>query len=148
MLFKSPKIGGQFASLHPDLRAVLRALDVWAFDGGMESITITDAIRSADEQERLYTQHYLEKRYAPEDAARLARKRFTWHFASCAADFRHTVRPYTDEERRKIWLWLREHCPSPEWELLEHNLGFGLHFHVARRDFLWRRKWEQKGRTT
>ncbi len=145
MLFKSTAIASQFRDLHPDLKAVLYVLDAQLDFWKLPPLTVTDALRSADEQEALYTTHYLKKGFAQDEAERMARKKFSWHRVGTAVDFRSSGHPYTDDERDQISQWLHEKCPSPEWELLFHDIGHGKHFHVARQDFLWRRKWEQRG---
>lgn len=132
--FKTPEIGTHWGKLHPELRGLLRHLDDWLFDSGMERPTITETFRTDDEQQRIYTPHFLEQGYPLNEARRLARAKFTWHREYSAVDFRHSIKPYTEAERGKIWLRLRELCPQSKWELLEHDVGFGKHFHIARRE--------------
>lgn len=135
MFFKSTKIGGEWISLHPDLRAVLHGLDDWMFENKLERMTITDALRTQQDQEDIYTPYYRERGYTPVEAKRLARGRFSWHLVGSAADFRHTVKPYTTAEMGEITARLKQVCqPASNWELLLHTVGRGLHFHVARRE--------------
>lgn len=146
MLFKTTAIASQFRNLHPDLRAVLHVLDAQLEFWKLPPLTVTDAIRTQEEQERIYTPHYLAKGFPEDEARRMARRKFSWHLAGTGADFRSSGQPYSDEEVDQISEWLHVKCSGPEWELLFHDVGHGKHFHVARRCFLWRRKWEQTGR--
>lgn len=143
MQFKTPVIASQFLGLHPDLRVLLHDLDEWLWDNKMERLTVTDALRTREDQRRLYTKTYQAQRMSDAEAQDKAFRRFSYHLCACAADFRHTVKPYMADEQKRIWEWLAKHCTGSEWELLEHDLGWGKHFHIARRDFEWRRKWEQ-----
>lgn len=143
MLYKTTAIASQFRALHPDVRSLLYVLDAQLEFWKLPPLTVTDAVRTEDDQERLYLAHYLAKGFLEDEAKRMARKKFSWHLARCAADFRSSGKPYIDEELDQISLWLHEKCPGSEWELLLHDVGHGKHFHVAKRDFLWRRQWEQ-----
>lgn len=151
MLFKTPRQAEEFKRLHLEVQTLAHDLDEWLFDSGMERLTVTETIRTLDEQERLYTDHYLKKRLEPSVARRMARQKPSWHLCAAAFDFRHSVNRYTDAERARIWEWLKTRTtPDPgekdalTWELLDHDIGFGKHFHVAVRDWVWRRRWEQK----
>lgn len=132
--FKTPGIGAHWNRLHPDLRGLIRHLDDWLFDNGMERMTVTETFRTADEQQRIYTPFYLEQGFTPTEAGQLARRKFTWHAHHSAVDFRHTIKPYTAEHHARILKRLQELCPREKWELLLHNVGSGIHFHVARRE--------------
>lgn len=142
MLFKTPTIGTQWASIHPSVRAVVgelaTALDVWK----LHPLTITDAIRTQEQQEILYWRSYLKDGVAALAARDKARRQFSWHMASCAVDFRGS-KQWRNSEERRIMAWLRKRCPAPQWECLLHEVGHGLHFHIACKDFAWRRQWEQ-----
>jgi hypothetical protein len=130
--FKTPRIASEWATLPPQLTGLVSFLDDWLFSNGMERLTITDAFRTDDEQEVLYFQHYLAKGNSPENARRLARHRPSLHKERKAVDFRHTVRPYTEAERQRIWAKLEELCNERQkWQLDLHNIGTGLHFHVG-----------------
>lgn len=132
--FKTPALEAQFESLHPDVRVLLHDLDEWLFDSGMERLTVTDILRTREEQERIYTPYYLARGFSETESRQMARERFSWHLVSSAADFRHSIRPYTQEEQGTILARLHGLCPKDKWELLLHDLGMGLHFHVARRE--------------
>jgi hypothetical protein len=135
MFFKTAKIAGEWVSLHPDTRAALCGLDDWMFENGLERMTITDALRTPDNQEALYTKYYVDKGFKTPEARRLARKKFSWHLVGSAADFRHSIKPYSKADMEKITARLKVVCqPSRDWELLLHSVGHGLHFHVARRE--------------
>lgn len=140
MHFKTPEIGLQWGSLHPELRTRLGELDEFLNESGLPTFTVTDAIRTPDEQEGLWWGDYLKKGYLETEARAKARAQFSWHLVATAADFRG-FKPW-GEERARVWGWLKQHCASSEWELLEHDVGTGRHFHLAYRDFGRRKKWE------
>lgn len=132
--FKTPEIASYWDKLHPELRGLIRNLDDWMFDVGLERMTVTETYRNPDEQQRIYTPEFLAQGFSPQEAARLARNKFTWHAHLSAVDFRHSIRPYTDEGHARINARLKELCrPRENWELLLHAVGSGLHHHVARR---------------
>lgn len=132
--FKTPAMEAQFKSVHPELRVMLHDIDEWLFDSGLERMTITDVLRTREEQERIYTPYYLARGFSEAESRQLARERFSWHLVGSAADFRHTVHPYSTAELQKIDAHLKKTCPSDKWELLLHDMGHGLHFHMARRE--------------
>ena len=75
----------------------------------------------------------------PETLEEYARLRFTWHFCNCAADLR--TRHYAQTEKARAFAWLEARCiPRHAWELLEHDTA-GPHFHVARKDEEWKRRY-------
>lgn len=61
----------------------------------------------------------------------------SWHLVRCAVDFRS--KHYDFKQAAKVIDFLRERCPQPFWELVLIPHGTGPHFHVAYRDFSWRR---------
>jgi hypothetical protein len=132
--FKTPAMEAQFKSVHPDVRVLVHDLDEWLFESKMERLTVTDVWRTAEEQERIYTPYYLARGFSEKESRQLARERFSWHRVGSAVDFRHSVKPYSQEEQDRIFAWLKAQCPTEKWELLLHTVGHGLHFHVARRE--------------
>ncbi len=145
MLFKTTAIASQFRDLHPDLRALLHVLDAQLEFWKLSPLTVTDAIRTTEEQERIYAPSFAAKGFSEDEARRMARRKFSWHLVGTGADFRSSGQPYSDEEQDQISEWLHAKCPGAMWELLLHDIGHGKHFHVAKRDWVWRQKWERKG---
>lgn len=137
MLFKSPKLSTEYGSLHPALRKVLAELDAQLAAWELPGLTITEALRTRDGQEALYWKRLRTPAMTEDKARRLARERFSWHLIGAAADFRNSM--YSPAERRQIARWLRTRCPAPAWEVLEHDVGRGDHFHLGIRDFVWRK---------
>ena len=144
MHFKSPSVGAQYMALHPELRRALSELDLQVRDWGLEEICLTQAIRTPGEQEEIYWPRYIGPSVTEEEARAKARRKLSWHLFGTAADIRSKT--YTAQERKKIAAWLKERCPRPEWEFIEHNIGHGDHFHLGRRDWLWARDWERRTR--
>ena len=129
---KTQRIANEWLTLPPQLTGLISFLDDWLYSNHMERLTVTDAFRTDDEQGVLYLTHYLSKGFSPEQARRLARHRPSLHKERRAVDFRHSEKPYTAEERARIWAKLEELCnPRERWQLDLHNLGTGLHFHVG-----------------
>lgn len=143
MLFKTASIGAQWANIHPVVRIVLGELDDVLAGWSLSTLTITDAERGLDTQEELYWKSYMAAGFVEAVARQKARAKFSWHLASCAADFRGS-KPWGPENEAKVFQWLKQRCPGPQWETLYHEVGAGLHFHVAYRDFSWRRQWERQ----
>ena len=144
MLFKTPRIASEYPLLHGDLREKLVQLSGQLAAWGLPEFTITDAIRTREEQAAIYLPHYRAKGFSETEALQLGRNKPSWHLPGFAADFRGSTRHYTREENARIRSWLEEHCPRKEWEVLLHNLGTGMHWHLGRRDFVGLRAWEQK----
>lgn len=145
MLFKTTAISTQFRDLHPDLRGLLHVLDAQLEVWKLPPFTVTEALRTKEGQEHIYWAQFSSKGFSEEEARRMARRKFSWHMCGCAADFRSSGQPYSDDERDQISEWLKDKCGGSAWELLEHDIGHGRHFHVAKRDFSWRHKWERGG---
>lgn len=136
--FKTPELAKQWDLTDPELRGVLRHIDDWLFDSGMERMTVTDIGRTAVDQERIYAPDFIARGYSPEEAKKLARKKPSWHLVNTpegwrAADWRHSVKPYSSEEIGRITKRIEELCPRGKWETLHHSVGLGLHFHIALR---------------
>jgi hypothetical protein len=139
VLFKTALLGQQYPALHPELRRVLGELDAQLKGWGLPEGTITEGFRTPAEQEELYWRMFL--KLGEREARMKARRKFSWHCVRCAVDFRN--HDWTASDRDMIRSWMRNRCTRPEWEVLEHDAGTGLHFHLARVDFSWRRKSEK-----
>jgi len=72
------------------------------------------------------------------DLAIRASRRFTWHWAKCAADLR--TYHYSPTQLQTVHDWFEKRAKRPDWELLVHDVT-APHLHVARRDFRWRDKY-------
>jgi hypothetical protein len=138
MLFKTALIGSQYPRLHVDLRRALSDLEKQLKKWGLPSPTVTDASRSVAEQEELYWKR--EWPNLPEKEARMnARRKFSYHLVDCAADLRTA-----DPQKALAWLEGYTWPTSELWELLVHNVGTGLHLHVAFKDIARRKAFENR----
>lgn len=130
MLFKTAYMSAQYHSQDSELRAVLFELDAVLKSKGITEFTISEGWR----------------RHLPG-------KPFSYHYIGCAVDFRSSEKDakqskmYTSAESRFIMGWLSRRCPPSGWEVLEHDAGTGLHFHLARKDLEGRKKWEAAQRS-
>lgn len=144
MLFKTEALSAELELVHPELRQVLTELSAQIDAWGFPKLVVTHLVRTVAQQEEykwkaIAKQHGLSEK----DARAKARRKFSWHLASCGADLRR--RDYSPKQLREIRAWLYEHCPSPVWEFIdEEEGGTAPHFHLARQDFTWRRKYEQR----
>lgn len=141
MLFKTTALAAEYPRLHPELRKLLTQLDEHITGLELAPLTLTHVLRTKAEQEELYWARYHTSGVTEATARELARKRFSWHLCACAADFRASC--YSAEHRALLRRWLTAKFQKPGWEILEHDIGRGEHFHVAVCDQAWRRKFEQ-----
>lgn len=142
MLFKTPALSAELETVHPELRQVLVALSKQIREWGFPELVVTHLHRTAEQQEE-YKWRAIAKQHglSEKDARAKARRKFSWHRANCGADLRR--REYSSKQLREIRAWLYEHCPSPMWEFIdEEEGGTAPHFHLARQDFDWRRKYD------
>jgi hypothetical protein len=131
VLFKTPLIGTQYASLHPALKRALTELDSVVTGWGLPQITLTEALRTRAENTGIYTAQYLAQD----------------HLCMTAADYRSSGLPYSATDWDRVQKWLKSKYQKPMWEVLVHDIGIGLHGHLAICDFNWRRKFEQQEAT-
>jgi hypothetical protein len=143
MLFKSPEIGLQWAHAHPETRTAVTFIDSQIKAWGLPQITLTDVVRTPDEQERIYLPTFLARGFSETEARQEARAKFSWHLCECAVDFRSSGAPYSEPDSKRIWDFMSESFKSPMWELLFHDVGLGKHFHVGYRDYGARRNYEK-----
>ena len=71
-------------------------------------------------------------------------KKFSWHYTRpiCAADLRkHHLTP---QQLEACEAWWEENTKGPQWEFLSESHGTGSHWHVAWRDFVLRKAYQQK----
>lgn len=152
MKFKSPHLEVEYDGLHPEVKGVLEALDAWSADNGLPGVVITALFRTRSDMEAIYWRG-IARRLAlgtpgvpvgevERSARKLARDKFSWHLCRCAADIRNFH--YLPEQRRQVMAFLRERCPRPMFELVEHDVGKGDHIHVGRKDFGWRKQFPPK----
>lgn len=141
MLCKSPELAAQFQATHPELRRLILDLDMQLGEWKLAPLTVTCVLRSLDEQEAIYWPMLHRDGFSEADAKLKARSKFSWHMANCAVDFRGAT--YSEQDRQRIKAWLNARgCLKPNWECLEHDVGRGEHFHVARCDSAWRHAYE------
>lgn len=146
MFYKTSYIAQQYITQDSELRRVLSDLDDELAERGIAAFTITEGWRRHSENIATYTANYLAEKKTLAEAKRLAEEQFSYHLVGSAVDFRSSGKehgtPYTTKERLFILEWLRPRCPKDKWEVLEHNVGTGLHFHLARKNLDARAKWE------
>lgn len=97
--------------LHPELVAAIEEFDRFSVEQLLPRPVLTSLIRPPAE-------------------------RFSWHFARCAADLRS--RHYDDDQLRLVLDWWRARFPGGGHEVIHHDVGRGVHLHVAVADQSWR----------
>lgn len=149
MLYKSARIKAEWQLLHTQVRNAWFELDAWLQGQGLEGVTITDVGRTPAENFGIYRARYIAQGMEPAAAEEKAASRFTWHDSElmCAADGRGSGEPWGDEVYARVLAWVTARCPVGQFEVLEHDVGRGRHLHIAFRDFLKRREWEQRRRS-
>lgn len=167
MKFKEPQLEMEFNAMHPDVRRTVMNLDVWSREQGIPEVVVTQVLRSDADQESIYTRHadaLIAKlrngaRLPPADKAlaekleamsaagrrKWARERFSWHKIGAAADLRN--KHYTPAQLAAVMAHLRTGRAGPDWEILSHDVHSGSHLHVGRKDFLYRKDFEQQMET-
>lgn len=146
-LFKSPDLSREFFRIHPELRRVLFELDAKLDAWGWPELTVTHLHRTVGQQEEFKWRGFIAHGLDEAAAREKARRKFSWHLADCAADLRRHV--YAPEQLREIRAWIYERCPSPIWEFIDEETGgTAPHMHLARQDFEWRRRYEQRTNTS
>lgn len=148
-------------AIHPDLRKLLSDLDRWTEGRGYPPLTLTSLVRTEFEQEAIYAPRWLEcvRRYekgekltrvekahamkcwgkSEAEVRNMARARFSWHLARCAADIR--IYNYLPEQLLAVKGWLQDKAREPLWFWL-HELT-PPHIHVERRAFDWRKEYDR-----
>lgn len=136
--------------LDPEVRMVIQALDAWSEENSLPRVVVTEVLRSAEEQERIYTE-YADKlifklktgkkmppgerelagqliKLTRDEVMDWARRRFSWHRVGQAVDMRS--RQYAQSQIDRVMAFLRKRCQGPAFELLEHDIT-APHIHVA-----------------
>lgn len=140
MLYKTASLANELRDAHPDLRKVLGELETQCGEWGLGEFTITDCFRTPAQLVALYVAKFLAEGASKATAAKRAAARKSWHCWRTAVDFRNKA--WTADERAMVEAWLRNRCPRVDWEVLFHSVAGGLHFHLARTDPAWRKRWE------
>jgi hypothetical protein len=142
-----------FPLLPKPLRDKVTGLAAWLHSKGWEAPTLTCIRRTKGDQRRIYVP-YAERlvsalargtplepkekalavelaKMTPAQRVAWAEAKFSWHVALCAVDIRN--RCYSRVQRREIMNHLRHGTNTTDWEILEHDVGRGDHFHAALR---------------
>jgi hypothetical protein len=158
----------EYRFLHPELIEITTDFDKYSEDNGFPPLVFTDMVRDEETNVVIYVAHWkrivmqlktnpkslsttdLDKAkelrfHSDAQLVALAKKRFTWHWCRCAVDMRS--RHYSPAERLKAIDFFKIRCGpnilnpdgSRRWEFLVHDVH-GPHFHLARRDPVWRQK--------
>lgn len=125
MNYATPSDADRLAFQHPDLINLLMQLDNahvgWReIDPTFPALIITCLDRDQDGN------------------ALVGGKDKSWHLFRCATDLRS--KHYTPQQAARVMDWIKAHCEQPLWETVLVPHGTGPHFHVARRDFSWRKE--------
>ena len=135
--FASHTLAVRYVAVHPDLRRLLRLLVNFSEREKLPAPVVTGLDRDEGWYKRnglktpLFSWHYALPQFGENHST----------FIICAVDLRN--KHYTKAQKTKVEAWLRETFKSPEYELVIVDHGTGPHYHIARRDFLLRRNWEQ-----
>jgi hypothetical protein len=142
--FASKDLAAEWANVHKALKILADKFEKWSRWAKMPNPMVTALSRGGPEW-------YTSRKLVP--------PKFSWHypmpvydeqlqvarFVVCAVDFRNVH--YNNRQRTIINKWFGDQCPRGEWELITTDHGTGPHIHVAYRDFLLRRAWEQLPRS-
>lgn len=133
MLFKSPEIGLQWLRCHDKTRAAVTSIDAQVQLWRLPQITITELSRTHADNTVIYLDAFLKEGHAPDEALAMAEEKLSYHLegVECACDFRSSGEPYSPKDNDRIHGWMKEQFPSEKWEVLFHDVGRGLHHHIA-----------------
>lgn len=131
MLFKSPELGLQWLRCHPKTRTAVTAVDAQIQLWRLPEITITELARTANQNTAIYVAMFLREGLEPDEALSRAEAKLSYHLVDAAADFRSSKEPYSSADNDRIHGWMKEQFPSAQYEVLFHDLGLGLHHHIA-----------------
>lgn len=140
MKFKTDVLKAEFDALHPRTRSVLIGLDEHSIQLGLPDVVVTHVLRTLNQQEKIYERIFVEKLAMDEVLAKKkARAKFSWHLCRCAVDFRNNQ--YSEAEKREVlsFLKIQMYGATSQFEFVEHDIGHGNHFHLAHRDYEWKR---------
>jgi hypothetical protein len=152
MKFKDPHLEREFKhALDDEVRHAVEALDTWSTENRIPEPVITQVLRSAEEQEDIYSRYAMaliakwhtrrladpkEKTLASQladfslpEIRHWARSRFSWHMVGCAVDLRS--RHYTAGQLVQVMEFLAKRC-GDGWELKAHDIT-APHVHVGRK---------------
>lgn len=124
MKFVPAHLEDQLGFQHPEVAKLARDFDAQHWKWKADDATFPDCTVTCLERDEAKN-------------AAVTGKPKSWHLVRCAVDFRS--KHYDFKQAAKCIDWLRERCPQPFWELVLIPHGTGPHFHVAYRDFSWRR---------
>lgn len=143
MDFKYAYLKKQYALLHPKVQGVVQELDLWLTRENLPVMILTHIYRTPQEQELFYWKQVSEDLNCAEEIAReTARNKFSWHRCYCAVDIRNSN--FSAVDKTRIFKQLKTGRGDSRWEILNHDIGQGEHFHVGYKDFDWRHRWSNQ----
>ncbi len=167
MQFKTPGIEAFFKGplLHPDARRAAVDFDHWSGKNGLPEAVVSDLQRSKQRLTETYFGRFKDLRalaivgtlanQSPEDQLlamklkdlgdavllSMAKDRFSWHIVGSGIDF--SGNKYSNRQADKIHEYFTGLYKKPDWEYLKHIvIGDKPHFHLGRRDYAWKEKYQ------
>jgi hypothetical protein len=136
MLFKSPEIGLQWLRCHHKTKEAVTSIDAQVQLWRLPELTITSLARTHAENTTIYLGTFLREGHEPAEALAMAEEKLSYHLegVECAADFRSSGEPYSPSTNDRIHGWMKDQFPSDRYEVLFHDVGRGMHHHLAFKD--------------
>jgi hypothetical protein len=135
MNFKTPHLAAEFNVLHPELIETAMALDKFCVENKFPALVVTHVDRTIADQSRIYYKQYMRSGLTEAQAMEAASKRPSLHLHKSACDFRDYI--YTRQQIKLMLDFLFKRCPKERYEVLHHDVGSGMHFHLGIRDPQW-----------
>ncbi len=169
--FKTLPIQQYFSGVlaHPEVRTAAEEFGVWSARKNLPRPLVSDLQRTKAELTAIYLSRYqslraratvgnlsglsgddrelaLKLRGKSDSALQAeAEARQSWHLYGCAIDF--SGNRYATEADFKLARTFFERFRLPDWECITHTVaGARPHFHIARRDWTWRKNFNSKSK--
>lgn len=142
MQYKYEHIRNEYLKLPGQVKEVMTDLEAYCRSKGYAEPMATEISRTRKRNIEYYTPGIMKKNpdFTKEQAEAEAAKRWTWHLVDCCIDLRDWV--WTPAQIQDILNFLKARCQGSLWEILYHDIGKGMHFHVGYRDFARRKEFE------